>query len=63
MDCIVEEMLLDALNEAKVVMEQATSQEQIDEAYEALLQMKKLLVDRSPLKAKLAEAGSVVELA
>ena len=49
--------LMVELNEAKVVRETATSQAELDEAYEDLLELKNLLVDRSPLKAKLEEAA------
>ena len=40
--------LMVELNEAKVVRETATSQAELDEAYEDLLELKNLLVDRSP---------------
>ena len=49
--------LMVELNEAKVVRETATSQAELDEAYEDLLELKNLLVDRSPLKSKLEEAA------
>ena len=50
--------LMEQVKEAKAVIENATSQEQLNEAYEDLLEMKNLLVDRSPLKAILDTASS-----
>ena len=50
--------LMTAVNEANEVITNATSQEQLNEAYEDLLEMKNLLVDRSPLKAILDTASS-----